>query len=414
MAFIPNYLGGGFVGNFTQVIAGVGSKTAPSYTNNVFGTTGWYFTADGKSLVASVAGTDFVKIQPSPFRFFIGRGAETAIPQGTFSVVDVDAFLPVNRTIAAESAIATLVQGTGGGQQRGMVSGGFRWTNGGATQEFMRLTFGSDAALSINAVTALGHLHVQQPAASSINLAKWRSNIGRNVDIFASGSIAVAGGDSTTEGASIVSIGRGNSGAGNTTAAIRFGFNSGGDMKFNHYMSPHHNAGSNLGNYIRCWSHDIGGSGSVTDFNNDCQIVYTWGADGRMVINSQTLDANYNFRVVSGNAKIDDDLTTGGGRIIKITDVNSATYTVLSSDHYLQVRRTSTGTCTITLPAIGSSNEGQIYYIKDSGYNASANNITINTTGADTIQNAASATITGDGNALSICANNTSNDWEIF
>ena len=57
------------------------------------------------------------------------------------------------------------------------------------------------------------------------------------------------------------------------------------------------------------------------------------------------------------------------------TDVNASTYTVLSTDHYLQVRRTATGTCALTLPAISRVRDGFVLWIEDSGNNAGTNNI---------------------------------------
>jgi hypothetical protein len=95
------------------------------------------------------------------------------------------------------------------------------------------------------------------------------------------------------------------------------------------------------------------------------------------------------------------------------TDVNDATYTVLETDIYLQVRRTSTGTCTITLPAI-STVGAMFLIIKDSGYNATANAITIARTGADTIDDtAASYTEMESGESLMLIGNATTSDWEI-
>jgi len=99
----------------------------------------------------------------------------------------------------------------------------------------------------------------------------------------------------------------------------------------------------------------------------------------------------------------------------RFTDVNSATYSVVESDRHLQVRRTATGACAITLPAITSILDGKEVTIKDSGYNASSNTITVNTTGGDTINNVASpGTMTTDGASWILRANNTTSDWELI
>jgi len=79
-----------------------------------------------------------------------------------------------------------------------------------------------------------------------------------------------------------------------------------------------------------------------------------------------------------------------------------------------QINYTDTGAAAVTLPAISTSNHGQVYIIKDSDYNASGNTLTINKTGADTIDEAATATVTSDGASLSFMANNTTKNWEIF
>lgn len=98
----------------------------------------------------------------------------------------------------------------------------------------------------------------------------------------------------------------------------------------------------------------------------------------------------------------------------KVTDVNVAAYTAATNDHYLQVRRTSTGTCTVTLPAISKVRDGFILVIKDAGYNANINNITISPTGADTTENAAGITMNTSGQSVSLQANATTSNWEIF
>ncbi len=97
------------------------------------------------------------------------------------------------------------------------------------------------------------------------------------------------------------------------------------------------------------------------------------------------------------------------------TDVNAATYAVLETDYYLQVRRTATGACTITLPLIATVADGTVYIIKDSGYNASTNAITVARTSTNKIDNVAgSYTAIESGESRSFMANSTSNDWEIF
>lgn len=119
---------------------------------------------------------------------------------------------------------------------------------------------------------------------------------------------------------------------------------------------------------------------------------------------------------------VDDNSTTkflplsiqSGGMSMKITEVTDSTYTILSTDYYISIQTTDTTIHTSTLPAISSSNHETVYIVKDAKYNASVNNITLDTTGADTIDGSASALINLDGMSLSVVANNTTKNWEIF
>ena len=94
------------------------------------------------------------------------------------------------------------------------------------------------------------------------------------------------------------------------------------------------------------------------------------------------------------------------------TNVNSATYTALSTDQYIGVSYTITGTCTITLPAIGTV--GKINYeIIDTGGNAHNNNITIDTTGGDTIIGNSNIIISEDYNSVTL-SNDGNSEWLII
>jgi membrane protein implicated in regulation of membrane protease activity len=55
-----------------------------------------------------------------------------------------------------------------------------------------------------------------------------------------------------------------------------------------------------------------------------------------------------------------------------------------------------------------------VYTIKDADYNASTNNITVNTTGSDTIENETSGVMTVDGESWRVIGNNTTKNWEVF
>jgi hypothetical protein len=110
----------------------------------------------------------------------------------------------------------------------------------------------------------------------------------------------------------------------------------------------------------------------------------------------------------------------GAGQTWKGTDVNVAgPYVVLDTDMFLEVRYTATGAIQVTLPALtgGTQLNGRLIAIKDSGYNAAANNITVAVgNAADQVENGGagvSYTINVSGTCLWLKANTTTNNWEI-
>lgn len=107
--------------------------------------------------------------------------------------------------------------------------------------------------------------------------------------------------------------------------------------------------------------------------------------------------------------------SNGAGFIMAPTDVNVALYPVASGDQLLSVRRTASGICEIEMPAIATVPPGRILVIKDTGYNAAVNNITVTPSGADTINNiAAPYIIMLSGTALWLSANAVAGDWGII
>jgi hypothetical protein len=78
------------------------------------------------------------------------------------------------------------------------------------------------------------------------------------------------------------------------------------------------------------------------------------------------------------------------------TAVAAATYAVKAYDQILDVTYTATGAVTITLDTDHVAYPGWSLTIKDTGGDASSNNITIDTEGAETIDGAASIAITTD------------------
>jgi len=113
---------------------------------------------------------------------------------------------------------------------------------------------------------------------------------------------------------------------------------------------------------------------------------------------------------------IDGNTKFGGGQNVNGTDVNVAgPYTVLVTDYVLEVRRTATAPISIDLPLIATVGEGHIVISKDSGYNATVNNITIVPNGANKIENVAGNYVQNvSGSAIWFKANTTTNNWEII
>ncbi len=147
----------------------------------------------------------------------------------------------------------------------------------------------------------------------------------------------------------------------------------------------------------------------VDDMNDgNVGVTNSWGLD----IKDQTGNG-LAIRTGDGGVEFGDIVDTQAGRKVAVTEVTTATYTVLVTDYHISVQYTDTGTQTTTLPAISASNHGQIYHIKDADYNANTNNITIATTGADTVDELATQAIQGDGDCVTVVANNTTKNWEV-
>lgn len=109
-------------------------------------------------------------------------------------------------------------------------------------------------------------------------------------------------------------------------------------------------------------------------------------------------------------------LALSGGLIPGTVDINNtdSPYTIPTAIEFIRANTTS-GVITATLPAIGATNDKQVYTIIDSNYNAGVNNITIAPTGSDKIDNvAASYVISTNGMTRSVQANNATKNWQIY
>lgn len=94
-----------------------------------------------------------------------------------------------------------------------------------------------------------------------------------------------------------------------------------------------------------------------------------------------------------------------------VTTVDAATYGLLASDYFVHVIYTASGAVTsLTLPT-AQTVSGRTIVIKDAGGNASANNITVDTQAAETIDGAATAVMNADYEWLKLYSDGS--DWFI-
>ena len=153
-------------------------------------------------------------------------------------------------------------------------------------------------------------------------------------------------------------------------------------------------------------------------------IITATEVEGALQENRTAIDLNTTHKSSDGSDHtfIDQDVTSGssptfggmtidGGNIQKVTTVNAATYDLLVTDYILDVTYTDTGTVAIDLKT-AQVTAGRIIHIKDSDFNAGANNITISTEGGEKIDEQDTYVITANGNAVSLYSDGS--NWFIF
>lgn len=102
-------------------------------------------------------------------------------------------------------------------------------------------------------------------------------------------------------------------------------------------------------------------------------------------------------------------LQVSGSQAIKTTNV-SADYTITSDDYLIRVTSTAAAR-TITLPTAAGI-AGRVYEIKDTSGGAGTNNITIDADGTETIDGAATATISAHYGSIKLASNGT--NWDLI
>jgi len=106
----------------------------------------------------------------------------------------------------------------------------------------------------------------------------------------------------------------------------------------------------------------------------------------------------------TGTIIASNDLDVNADLLQTVATVSSATHTVSAGERFIFVSYTDTGTVVITIPSALIAKAGWCITIKDTGFNATVNNITIVTAGAETIEEQVDAKITGNGQALTLCS----------
>jgi len=101
------------------------------------------------------------------------------------------------------------------------------------------------------------------------------------------------------------------------------------------------------------------------------------------------------------------DTSAGTGRQHNRVTVSSAQ--TLGFDEYVSAD-TSGGSFTLTLPSVGSEDDGHAIHIKRNG----ANNLTVDASDSDTVDDGASVSFTSDNEAKTFIYNHSNTDWEEF
>lgn len=144
------------------------------------------------------------------------------------------------------------------------------------------------------------------------------------------------------------------------------------------------------GTGIEVFYDTVGGLGACVAYDR------TGGTHKPLFIEGSILALN--SAVTSGNVGVGTDtpssrLHVNGSISVKRTAVGAGDYTVLTTDYYIgKTAITLTGD-TINLPAAATAGVGKVYIIKDESGTATIRTITIDPSGAETIDGGATATI---------------------
>lgn len=149
----------------------------------------------------------------------------------------------------------------------------------------------------------------------------------------------------------------------------------------------------------------IWGDANVTDGNRKTGVLLWYGGDvdEPHVLWIYTVEEDGTISLVL----IYNNLVAPISAPAAVTDVNTATYDLLNNDYILHVTYTGTGPVTsLTLPT-AQTTAGRTIIIKDAGGNATINNITIDTEGAQTIDGQANWVLGIDYESVTLYSDGT-------
>ncbi len=136
------------------------------------------------------------------------------------------------------------------------------------------------------------------------------------------------------------------------------------------------------------------------------------GADFVLDTGGQAAGTGSAPTTITNRVRVDAPFETAGAVFYNETAIAAATYDLAATDYYLNCDYTATAAITsLTLPT-AQMVAGRTIHIIDTGGNASAANITVDTEGAETISGSATAVISADYGSLSLKA--TASGWFIF
>ena len=142
----------------------------------------------------------------------------------------------------------------------------------------------------------------------------------------------------------------------------------------------------------------------ISNTNENISILAS--GSGEILVNTQPVSA----LGIATKTYVD---TVASLPVVSVSAATTSSYNVPTNGTLISCRYSTIGPQTIILPLISSVVIGKIYHIVDTFGNAQVYNITITTSGSDTINNAASVLLNGNYQSFSIYADSV-NKWFIF